>query len=334
MKDVIRNQIQTNRYANGMARDAARMIDDAFRDMLAVLVRRDPTGLTGINRKRRLAALYREADEILNGMYGRINQSTTGGLVDLAEVQETWAARQLEREVGAVVAEVGGRRLGRQFWRSVIAEDPTEGAVVREWWGKQRANTRFAFRREVQKGLVNHEPIGDISRRVRGVMGTTTRDATALVRTAVNQIATKAHQETYKQHDDVTDSYQYVATLDSRTTEICMALDGKIFRYGEGPEPPQHWNCRSTTVPIVKWRELGLAPPPAGMRASPERFGGPVSAKTNYGAWLRAQDAATQNEALGVGKAKLFRAGKFSLDELIRRDGSVITLEELKRKVT
>jgi SPP1 gp7 family putative phage head morphogenesis protein len=44
--------------------------------------------------------------------------------------------------------------------------------------------------------------------------------------------------------------YRYVATLDSRTSSICAALDGREFEYGKGPMPPQHFNCRSTTVPI------------------------------------------------------------------------------------
>ena len=28
-------------------------------------------------------------------------------------------------------------------------------------------------------------------------------------------------------------------------------LDGQIFDYNKGPTPPQHFNCRSTTVPVV-----------------------------------------------------------------------------------
>jgi SPP1 gp7 family putative phage head morphogenesis protein len=189
--------------------------------------------------------------------------------------------------------------------------------------------------------MVNQETIGDMVRRVRGraigggryaggVMGTTTREATALVRTSVNQIANRAHQEVYKANSDITEQYRYVATLDARTTELCASLDGQVFKYGEGPEPPQHWGCRSTTVPIVDWEGMGLTPPPEGMRAS---AGGPVSAGTNYGQWLKGQDVAIQNRVLGVGKAKLFRDGKFTLDELVRRDGTVLTLDELKQKM-
>lgn len=49
------------------------------------------------------------------------------------------------------------------------------------------------------------------------------------------------------------EKYEIVATLDSRTSEICQELDGKVFAmkdYEVGiTAPPFHCNCRSTTVP-------------------------------------------------------------------------------------
>lgn len=51
------------------------------------------------------------------------------------------------------------------------------------------------------------------------------------------------------------DGIMYSAILDSRTTEVCRFLDGKIFK-PESPDlaallPPNHPNCRSIVVPIV-----------------------------------------------------------------------------------
>ena len=49
------------------------------------------------------------------------------------------------------------------------------------------------------------------------------------------------------------DEYEIVATLDSRTSEICQDMDGKHFPmedYKVGiTAPPFHVYCRSTTVP-------------------------------------------------------------------------------------
>ena len=44
---------------------------------------------------------------------------------------------------------------------------------------------------------------------------------------------------------------RYTAVLDSRTTPICRSLDGRIYQVGQGPRPPQHWNCRSIMIPVL-----------------------------------------------------------------------------------
>ena len=48
-----------------------------------------------------------------------------------------------------------------------------------------------------------------------------------LVRTSVNQVANAAAMQTYEANPDITSRYKYVATLDSRTSAICRALDGR-----------------------------------------------------------------------------------------------------------
>ena len=65
----------------------------------------------------------------------------------------------------------------------------------------------------------------------------------ALVRTSVNQVANAISQATYKANAEITEKYKYVATLDSRTSARCRALDQQVFDYGKGPTPPQHFNC-------------------------------------------------------------------------------------------
>ena len=114
-----------------------------------------------------------------------------------------------------------------------------------------------------------------------------------LVRTSVNQVANKASQETYKANDSVTKKYRYIATIDSRTTMLCASKDDKLFDYNDGPIPPLHFNCRSTTVPVIDWdglnKEYGIVAPDdiegvgKSKRAS---IDGPVPADTSYGDWL------------------------------------------------
>ncbi len=44
--------------------------------------------------------------------------------------------------------------------------------------------------------------------------------------------------------------YLWVSVIDGHTTIICQDRNGNIYVYGEGPEPPAHIGCRSSTVPF------------------------------------------------------------------------------------
>lgn len=50
--------------------------------------------------------------------------------------------------------------------------------------------------------------------------------------------------------------YEWVSILDSRTSEICRSRSGLRYRYGRGPLPPAHPNCRSMIVPVVDGKAI------------------------------------------------------------------------------
>ena len=157
----------------------------------------------------------------------------------------------------------------------------------------------------------------------------------ALVRTSLNQVANEASQQVYEANQDVTKRYRYVATLDGKTSPICRALDGQEFEYGKGPKPPQHFNCRSTTVPVIDYEGLGVTPPPPSKRRSRD---GLVPANQTYGQWLHNQSKETKADILGPEKVPYFNrlARKYGPTDAIRKfvseDGSELTLAQLKRR--
>ena len=169
-----------------------------------------------------------------------------------------------------------------------------------------------------------------------------------VVRTSINQVSNAASQQVYKANEDITEKYRYVSTLDSKTTALCASLDGKEFEYGKGPEPPQHFNCRSTTVAVIDYdalKKMGwdFDVPKEGRRAA---AGGMVPANETYGKWLYGQrkagtkftPGARQIEALGKEKAKYFNrlADKYGADnaikKFVREDGSEVSLFQLKKR--
>jgi SPP1 gp7 family putative phage head morphogenesis protein len=197
----------------------------------------------------------------------------------------------------------------------------------------------------IAKRLIGSLQFGEEAKTVRqlvaaGGQATAVADnqVIALVRTSINQVANTASQQVYEANQDITKKYRYVATLDTRTSSICRALDGREFEYGKGPTPPQHFNCRSTTVPVI---DPDILPPSTtATRASKD---GQVPINTTYGKWLKdkmpgetnADVLARQQQALGS-KAPYFRrlADKYGPDaaiaKLVRDDGSELTLKDLQ----
>ena len=211
------------------------------------------------------------------------------------------------------------------------------------------------FSQVVRQGLLTGETTPDIAKRLIGSLqfgeeAKTARQLAAaggqatavadnqimtIVRTSINQVANTASQQVYEANQDITKKYRYVATLDTRTSARCAALDGREFEYGKGPMPPQHFNCRSTTVPIIDYEGLGFTPPPPAKRAS---AGGQVPANESYGQWLAKQDQATKAKALGAGRVAYFdmlsakHGPKDAIAKLVRDDGSELTLQQLRAR--
>jgi SPP1 gp7 family putative phage head morphogenesis protein len=96
--------------------------------------------------------------------------------------------------------------------------------------------------------------------------------------------------------------YQWVAVLDSSTTEICRGRHGHVYAYGAGPIPPAHYNCRSTIAGIN------------GIIAYPD----PAS----YFDWIKAQPTAVQNDLLGESRARSLRRGEYTAKDVPKFDGT------------
>ena len=168
-----------------------------------------------------------------------------------------------------------------------------------------------------------------------------------IVRTSVNQVTNQASQAVYAANKKVAPKYEYVATLDSKTSPICQRLDGQIFDYNKGPTPPQHFNCRSTTVPVVDFDGLqkkypNLEKPPATKLDTRPSITGRVPQGTTYGSWLLNQDKKLQVKTLGSeGKVRIFKrlakkegSGQAALRKMIRNDGSEVSLQRLQQLYT
>jgi len=229
-------------------------------------------------------------------------------------------------------------------------------------------NQKDALTRHIRQGVFSGESTADIARRMVGKLefgqkalssrqkalagGELTIAANhqirTIVRTSVNQVQNQASQAVYAANSKVAPKYEYVATLDSRTSPICKRLDGRKFEYNKGPTPPQHFNCRSTTVPVVDYEGLSkregfedLKPPPKSkvVTRPTGEGGGRVPQDTQYGDWLLGADKKTKIKTLGnEQKVKYFErlakkegSGQKAIRKMVREDGSERSLKDLER---
>lgn len=134
--------------------------------------------------------------------------------------------------------------------------------------------------------------------------------------------------------------YRWVSILDNATTQICRSLDQQVFRFGEGPLPPAHGNCRSSIVAEIIGRWLKRGPKGQFVKKDERRAQGakgaePVDGKLSYYQWLKTQPDYFQDDALGVTRAALFRKGGLSAESFAKlnlgRNFKPLTLEEMRR---
>ena len=228
-------------------------------------------------------------------------------------------------------------------------------------------NQKDALTRHIRQGVFSGESTQQIARRMIGRLdfsqkGSVRQIAQAggeltklanhqiqtIVRTSVNQVQNQASQAVYAANSKVAPKYEYVATLDSRTSGICKRLDGRKFAYNKGPTPPQHFNCRSTTVPVVDYEGLKKrekfqdlkAPPKGKVVTRPTGEGtGRVPQDTQYGDWLLGQDKKLKVKTLGNEQkvryferlAKKEGSGQKAIRKMVREDGSERSLKDLQK---
>jgi SPP1 gp7 family putative phage head morphogenesis protein len=259
-----------------------------------------------------------------------------------AAVQGAPATFSLTAAKGATITLPNGEVLEKAFRGVAVDQAERFSQVVRN--GLLTGETTPS----IAKRLIGNLQFGEEAKTVRqlvaaGGQATAVADnqVMALVRTSINQVANSASQQVYEANQDITKKYRYVATLDSRTSSICAALDNQEFPYGKGPMPPQHFNCRSTTVPII---DPDILPPSTtAKRASAD---GPVPINTSYGQWLaekqkgetNADLRARQEKTLGPGKVPYFNrlvekyGARDAMAKLVRDDGSELTLDQLRKR--
>ena len=119
----------------------------------------------------------------------------------------------------------------------------------RIWRDKERLLS--TLQGELTRGLIRGEPYAKIAQRIAGRMNVAMSAASRLVETEAAFFSSKGQLDAFR--DLGVEQYEFVATLDSKTSETCREMDGKVLPLSEFrpgiTAPPLHCHCRSTTCP-------------------------------------------------------------------------------------
>jgi len=194
----------------------------------------------------------------------------------------------------------------------------------------------------VRKGMIDNLAVNKIAKNVGDSIDLPSAQLKTLSRTAITETSSNISNATYKLNEDVIDGYQYVATLDSRTSMICGRLDGKVFRLNDarGVRPPQHFNCRSTTVPIVKsYEDIRDTNSPRISKRRLKRiskskrasFNGQVPSETNFEQFLSTQTNDFKLAVLGnQQRVSIFNMGQLKFSQFSTKDGQLVSVSKLE----
>ena len=235
--------------------------------------------------------------------------------------------------------------------RALSTKSMIVGQPAGEWWGRQTRAAQNKFTQQMRLGvLAGDSPDKMVSRLLKdvGSLKLNKAQAKALVRTSAASINNNALLATFKANSDVIEAVEADATLDARTTDICIGRDGGIWDLQTGAAtkdsavqtswpgpPPWHIQCRTTITPVVKsFKELakkaGLKTNkiPKGTRATMD---GQIPESMSAAKWLKRKGTKFGSDLLGKARHQLWQDGKITLQQLTDQSGRSLNLPQLTR---
>jgi len=284
-----------------------------------------------------------ELDNLLVKNYGKLHDMSKRSLMDLIFDQTSYMVQNLDNAIGKIWS------VSKPQYR--IAEDIAlnrplyNDMTLLQGWQSVSIAERKRLEGVIRKGIADGDTEAQIALNVRkgNVFNISRTQSLGLVRTAMTSVVVQTDHEVYKANEKALQGWQYVAVLDSRTTPLCAHRDGTVYPISDTTHlPPAHWNCRSTTVPVVyAWQDLAKLEGVAQVRKKnlanlslkqQAFYDGQTPLKESYQQWLMRQTSEVQLRHLGdFNRLEAFRTGQLELSGFTNDAGNSIGIKELRQ---
>lgn len=371
---IITNAVDVLRFEPTVRRIILGHLHLLEQDLVRQIERMDIDGVSRQSYKfARAEKLIKQTRDTISSRYRAARKDLTSNMRDLG-VQQSEALMAIGRDV--FQADILSVAMTPRELRVLASNVMIDGNPAKDWWARQDSGLRTNFAREIRLGTMAGETNQQLVQRVRGtqsgrkvltidgkrrvvpsfkggIMDTSTRQATSLVRTATQSVSNEVLEQTYKANSDIIHAVEAVATLDGRTTIVCISRSGALWDIMTGvplPEspvdepypgrPPWHFQCRTVLSPYTKsWDQLieeaggkptgKLGKIPLATRASMD---GQVPGTLTYEEWLKTKSKRFQRDVLGRGRWELWDAGKIKAKDLLDTSGRPLTLKQLRAR--
>lgn len=339
---AIRHALHSEKYSKGLADKVVRLLNSSDESLTEAIGKRLATieerGYDlGPATTKRLTSLLTETRAINDAVYKRVGRGLTADLEELSEYEAEWAANGLKSATGLGS---GITLPPAPYLKALVGKSLIEGDFLDRRVERQRDARQAAMEQAIRVGLVQGQTTDQIVRTIKGtnasgytdgILDKPRRDLQTLVHTASSTISGNARQETYKANSHVVGRVQWLSTLDTRTSSICVQRDGQTWPLdSDHPKTPGHWRCRSVLIPVTKtWRELGIDRDET-TKAQRASMDGQVAGATRFEDWIERQSIPRQEQVFGAERARLYREGQVKFADLFRANGSYRSLDELR----
>lgn len=200
-------------------------------------------------RISRLEALNAHIEMRMLDLYGGLNglqEYTYSGLAEVYQSSYYQTMFDLAKQgAGATVVALSDTTM-----KEVLSYNWSGKEFSKRIWDHQSGAIQ-TIRKELERSIASGRSIQKTTKAIMDATDVARSRVEALVRTESNFFHNLAAKNSYS--DAGIDRYEILATLDSRTSNICRKQDGEIyaekdFKPGE-TAPPFHVRCRTTTIP-------------------------------------------------------------------------------------
>lgn len=325
----VRRQVFIERFTNGRIFELEKIVQAMSEAINGALVNTD------LDNPVEVDLVLRRIDGIISDSMSDIGGSIISAVEGVTEAELEFLEKLLGQTLEIQPLMPTFAMVEAAIYGQVLASlAPDESLTLSEALQQFDSNKHREIKRIIDEGLMAGRTVTDITDKIHHITETRQKhQVRSLVRTAINHASNMVSRAAYRENSGVISGYQWVSTLDSRTTLICAGRDGRTYALGSNIYPPAHWGCRSRTIPLIadEYDKDGLK----GTRPQKGDKVGFVSAGTDFDSWLRKQSASFQDEYFsqftnGEELAKLFRQGKMPVQKFRNELGKQYTLDELR----